>query len=89
MFNITIGSAVAQGETVAFQTLGGKIFATYTEGTAADATKVWVATSGSMKLVTRSGGRVKVEFINAKFVPNTAATNTATGSFVLNGTIEK
>lgn len=66
----------------------GKASITFAAGNGNPA-KIWLAKSGTLKIIARSTTTAKVELIDAKFVnPAPQTGNAATGSFVLNGTIE-
>jgi len=85
---VVLSADATSGTTVTFGqdlTLGQ---VTFTQGTGTNA-KIWTASSGSMNIVSRTGTRAKVQFINAKFTNPAPDTNTSTGSFVLNGTISR
>ncbi|AIE85283.1 hypothetical protein OP10G_1915 [Fimbriimonas ginsengisoli Gsoil 348] len=66
--------------------LNGKIAVTFSQGASAQA-KVWVGSSGAVKVVSRTATTAKVQFTNVKFVAPDQGS--ATGSFVLNGSLAR
>lgn len=60
---------------------------TLTQGTGA-AAKIWYATGGNIRVDARTSNRIKIHLTDAVFTNPTPATNDATGTFVVNGTID-
>lgn len=85
---VLLNADAAAGTTITFGQDLSLGQATFTQGTGGTA-KVWTATSGSMNIISRTGTQAKVQFINTKFTNPAPQANTATGSFVLNGTISR
>lgn len=81
-------TAVAGDQITLNGALNSKASITFAAGNGNPA-KVWLAKSGTLKILARSASTAKVELVNAAFSnPSPQTGNAATGTFTLNGTLE-
>jgi hypothetical protein len=86
-FTMILNEAAVTGATV--NLVGPNAGASTIAYTENEGTKVWFATSGQMKIVSRTADTIEVQLIDAEFTAGDSAENQATGSFVANGTVKK
>jgi len=85
---VVLSSDVKAGDTITFGEDLTSAQATFVQSTG-DGAKTWIATSGTLNVISRTTSQARVQFVNTKFTPGPSGTNQATGSFVVNGSVSR
>lgn len=83
-FVINVNANLSAGSTYTFSKDNTDAAMVYGEGD-----NHWLATSGQMKIITKTATNFEAEFINVGFEPDIDPASSATGTFKINGSLKK